>query len=309
MADADPSRHESVAVPGKSDAEDATSPAGPRHARTDSSPTVTSSVDSESALQLMERFADDRIREFNNPAFEWRRLISEFLGTFFLVLVAAGAPMVGYLYPGTVSRNAAVVAPGLMVMAIILFMGRVSGAHLNPGVSIAFALRGDFPWRRVPGYIVVQVLAAIAAAAFLEVLVGVSATNGGSYPGVHTTPLAAMATEAICTFGLLSVILGTSSGAQNVGLFAAVATGGYISLAGLWAASLSGASMNTARTFGPNLVGGDLQNIWVYIAGPLIGAVAAVGMAWILRGPGGGVKGSLAAQGWIKPTIAHPDEA
>ena len=90
------------------------------------------------------------LNDFHDPSQEWRRLFSELLGTFFLVLVAAGGGMMGQAFPGTISRAAAVVAPGLMVMAIILFMGKVSGAHLNPAVSIAFSLRGDFPWRRVP---------------------------------------------------------------------------------------------------------------------------------------------------------------
>ena len=94
-----------------------------------------------------DRPTDSRIR---GPKAEWRRLFSELLGTFFLVLVAAGGGMMGQAFPDTISRTAAVVAPGLMVMAIILFMGKVSGAHLNPAVSIAFALRQDFPWRRVP---------------------------------------------------------------------------------------------------------------------------------------------------------------
>ena len=93
----------------------------------------------------------DRIADFNDPRQEWRRLFSELLGTFFLVLVAAGGGMMGHAFPGVISRQAAVVAPGLMVMGIILFMGKVSGAHLNPAVSIAFALRRDFPWQRVPG--------------------------------------------------------------------------------------------------------------------------------------------------------------
>src|SRR5919201_5411132 len=93
---------------------------------------------------------------FDDPAQEWRRLFSELLGTFFLVLVAAGGGMMSEAFPGTISRQAAVVAPGLMVLAIILFMGKVSGAHLNPAVSFAFALRRDFPWWRVPWYIVVQ---------------------------------------------------------------------------------------------------------------------------------------------------------
>ena len=125
----------------------------------------------------------DRISDFNDPRQEWRRLFSELLGTFFLVLVAAGGGMMGHAFPGTISRTAAVVAPALMVMAIILFMGKVSGAHLNPAVSIAFALRRDFPWRRVPGYIVVQLAGATLAALFLHAVINVSAMYGSNYPG------------------------------------------------------------------------------------------------------------------------------
>src|SRR6202158_2895415 len=124
----------------------------------------------------------DRINDFNDPRQEGRRLFSELLGTFFLVLVAAGGGMMGQGFPDTISRTAAVVAPGLMVMAIILFMGKVSGAHLNPAVSIAFSLRGDFPWRRVPGYIVVQLIGATLAALFLHAVINVSASYGSNYP-------------------------------------------------------------------------------------------------------------------------------
>lgn len=265
-------------------------------------------------MSALSPFADDVARDitsdienFRDPHQEWRRLVSEFVGTFFLVLVAAGAAMVKVKYPDTVSLAAAVVAPGVMVMAIIMFMGKVSGAHLNPAVSIGFALRGDFPWKRVPGYIVTQLVAAVTAAAFLQWLVGTSASNGGSYPGSETSAFAAFATEAILTFGLLSVILGTSSGAQNIGIIAAIGVGGYIALAGLWAAPLSGASMNPARTFGPNLVGGDLGPYWVYVAGPLVGAVTAVGLAFVLRGPGGGPWGATAAQGDLDTVIDNPD--
>ena len=120
-----------------------------------------------------------------DPSQEWRRLFSELLGTFFLVLVAAGGGMMGQAFPDTISRTAAVVAPGLMVMAIILFMGKVSGAHLNPAVSLGFSLRGDFPWRRVPGYIVVQLIGATLAALFLHAVVDVSATYGSNYPAVR----------------------------------------------------------------------------------------------------------------------------
>ena len=120
--------------------------------------------------------------DFQNPHQEWRRLVSELLGTFFLVLVAAGGGMMSQAFPGTISRQAAVVAPGLMVMAIILFMGKVSGAHLNPAVSVAFSLRGDFPWRRVPGYVIVQLGGAALACWFLQAVVHVSAIYGSNYP-------------------------------------------------------------------------------------------------------------------------------
>ena len=250
---------------------------------------------------------DEVFSNFRDPRQEWRRLIAEFVGTFFLVLVAAGGAMVAKAYPDTVSESAAVVAPGLMVMAIIMFMGKVSGAHLNPGVSLAFALRGDFPWNRVPGYVVVQLAGAIVAALLLEVLIGLTAADGGTYPGTDTSDLAAMGTEAALTFGLVSVILGTASGAQNIGIVGAVGVGAYIALAGLWAAPLSGASMNFARSFGPGLIGGDLGAIWVYLAGPLIGVVAAVLLALVLRGRGGGSIGSRAAQGTIHTEVADPD--
>jgi aquaporin Z len=108
----------------------------------------------------LQRNVIEPIADFENPSQRWRRLFSELLGTFFLVMVAAGGGMMGAAFPNTISRAAAVVAPGLMVLGIIMFMGKVSGAHLNPAVSVAFALRRDFPWRRVPGYIIVQLIGA-----------------------------------------------------------------------------------------------------------------------------------------------------
>lgn len=254
-------------------------------------------------MQALEAEARQRIADFEDPRQEWRRLISEVLGTFFLVLVAAGAGMVGKAYPNTIGLAMAVVAPALMVMAIIMFMGKVSGAHLNPAVSFAFALRGDFPWSRLPGYVIAQVVGAVMAALVAQQLTGVSAVNGGSYPGAHTSAGIACLTEVILTFGLVSTILGTASGAQNIGIIAAVGVAGYISLAGLWAAPLSGASMNPARTFGPNFVGGDLKDYWVYLVGPLTGAALAVGVAFVLRGRGGGLRGKLAAQGTLGPDL------
>ena len=196
---------------------------------------------------LMLEFGDRK--DFDDPKLEYRRLFSELLGTFFLVLVAAGG---GILHgEGQISLAAAVVAPGLMVLGIILFMGGISGAHLNPGVSLAFAVRGDFPWKRVPGYIIVQLVGA------------------------------------------------------NVGAIGALGVGGYIALAGLWSAPVSGTSMNPARSFGPALVSGDWTAYWVYVVGPLLGAAIAVGCAMILRGRGGDPISHAAGAGVLTPGRAE----
>lgn len=235
--------------------------------------------------------------DFDDPRQEWRRLFSELLGTFFLVLVGAGGAVVGAQSGGAISRAAAVTAPGLMVMAIILFMGAVSGAHLNPAVSIAFAARGDFPWRRVPGYIIVQLLGAYLACLFLWAVLGKIGMLGATEPGPGISAMQAMLMELVLTVGLVSTILGTASGAQNVGLFGALAVGGYIILAGLWSSPISGASMNPARSFGPDLAMLDFTDYWAYVVGPLAGALIAVGFAYILRGPGGGRTAGAAAQG------------
>ena len=236
--------------------------------------------------------------EWDDPRLEWRRLFSELLGTFFLVLVAAGGGILAG--KGQISLAAAVVAPGLMVMAIILFMGAVSGAHLNPGVSLAFALRGDFPWKRVPGYIIIQLVGATLASLFLLAVFGNVQHLGATLPGAGYENWQALLMEIALTAGLVSVILGTASAAQNVGAIAALGVGGYIALAGLWAAPVSGVSMNPARSFGPALVGTDFSSYWVYVVGPLAGALIAVGFAFILRGPGGDPVSRAAGSGRLE---------
>lgn len=248
----------------------------------------------------IDQFEDDvvkRINDFNDPGQEWRRLFAEFIATFFLVTVAAGVGMVAAAYPGSISPAMKGAAIGLVIMAMILFVGKISGTHMNPAVTLGFAARGDFPWRRVPGYIIVQIAAGFLAAFVLTALVGVSSSNGGSYPGANTSPLTAMFVEMLLTFGLVSVVMGTASGAQSVGTFAALAVGGYIALSAMWGGALSGASMDPARTLGPNIVGGNVGPIWVYIAGPLLGAAVAVVVAYILRGHGGRLAASGVAQG------------
>ena len=244
--------------------------------------------------------------EFRDPSLRYRRLFSEVLGTFLLVLAAAGG---GLLHgKGQISLAAAVVAPGLTVLAIILFMGAVSGAHLNPAVSVAFALRGDFEWWRVPWYVLAQLLGATLACLFLLGVFGNVEHLGATLPGAGYHAWQALLMEIALTGGLVSVILGTSSSAQNVGAIGALGVGAYIALAGLWAAPVSGTSMNPARSFGPALVSGDWSAYWVYVAGPLLGAGIAVGFAWILRGKGGDAAARTAASGRLEQLLSSHDD-
>jgi len=253
--------------------------------------------------------------DFWDASYEWRRLFSELFGTFLLVTVAAGSALVNARFGGdAVPGPARAVAPGIMVMAIILFMGAVSGAHLNPAVSLAFALRGNFPWHRVPLYVMAQLAGAVLATLLLIGLIGQHGSAGLTLPGPGISTWTAVAWEALLTTGLVSVVLGTASGAQQLGSVAAFGVGGYIALAGLFGAPVSGASMNPARSLGPALVLGNWTSWWAYLLGPVIGALIAVGIAEVLRGRGGGLSGTRAAQGtlgslWLPTRIGEPQPA
>jgi aquaporin Z len=186
-----------------------------------------------------------------------------------------------------------------MVVSIILSIGAVSGAHLNPAVSVAFALRRDFAWRRVPGYIVAQVAGALLAMVLLVALFGHHGNAGLTLPATGFGLFKAVVWEAVLTAGLVGVILGTASGAQAIGWGAAIGVGSFIALAGLVGAPATGASMNPARSLGPAIVAGHFTAWWVYIVGPLAGAAIASGLAWVLRGAGGGTSGRRAASGTL----------
>lgn len=251
-------------------------------------------------LARYEKNLIDRIADFNDPRQEWRRLFSELLGTFLLVLVAVGAGQVNARFGGhVIPVPAQVVAPALMVMAIILFMGAVSGAHLNPAVSMAFAIRGNFPWKRLPAYVVAQLAGAVLATLLLWALIGRHGDAGLTMPGPGVSAVTAMLWEALLTFGLVSVILGTASGAQQLGPVAAFGVGSFIALAGMIGASVSGASMNTARSLGPAIALWRFTDWWVYLIGPPVGALIAVGIAYILRGPGGDASARRAGSGTL----------
>ena len=251
-------------------------------------------LDTASRRRLMT--GKQRLPDFLDDRNEWRRIFAEAWGTFLLVLVAAGGGVVAALSGGEVDAAMRASAPGLLVMAVIYFMGDVSGAHLNPAVTFAFAVRRNFPWRRVPGYVVAQCLGAVAAALLLRLLFGTAGDLGATRPGAGAGSAAAFAMEVVLTAGLVNTILGTSSGARNVGTNGALAVGGYIALAGLWAAPVSGASMNPVRSLAPDLLRGDLSTSWVYVAGPAAGAMLGVLFEWLLKGPPTAA-GTQAAQG------------
>jgi aquaporin Z len=192
-----------------------------------------------------------------------------------------------------------------MVLSIILFMGRVSGAHLNPAVSLAFALRRDFKWRRAPGYIVVQLVGAVLAAWFLQSVIHVSATYGSTYPAFGSSSLDEFLMESVLTLGLVSVSLGTASGAQNIGVWGAIGVGAYIALAGLWGSPISGASMNPARTFGPDIRRRELHRILGLGGRPTVRC--ASGCRGGVR-PSGGGRWPSRIQGVLHTEVESPDK-
>jgi len=234
--------------------------------------------------------ADKNKRKSN----EFQRFLAEALGTFALTVVAAGGIMVSTISHGEVSLVAHYVAGGLIVGAMIYTLGGTSGAHFNPVVTLAFALRRDFPWRRVPGYWIAQLLGAVLAALLLRLLFGTVEHLGATLP--HGGAAVSCIVEVLLTFLLVTVILGVTSKAELVGNNVAIAVSSTIILCGLFAGPISGASMNPARSLGPFLVTGQLGDAWIYVVGPFVGALLAVGMAWLLRGDTN-PKAQKAAQG------------
>jgi aquaporin Z len=213
-----------------------------------------------------------------------RRLLAELVGTFALTAVAAGTEMAATLAPDQVDHVAKSVAPGLLVMSFIYAFGDTSGAHFNPVVTLAFALKRLFPWAWVPLYLAAQFAGAIIAALVLRELIGDVAHLGANTP--HLAPWPATGVEILLTWILVSVILGTADRHSLIGTEAAIAVGATISLCGLFGGTLSGASMNPARSLGPAVVDGALGDAWIYLVGPLVGATIAVIITMVLHGLG-----------------------
>jgi aquaporin Z len=213
-----------------------------------------------------------------------RRLAAEVFGTFALTVVAVGADVAGRLSGGEVGPAARAVAPALIVSAMIYALGDVSGAHYNPVVSLAFVLRRLFPVGWLVPYWLAQLAGAIGASLLLRALFGDAVTAGVSEPHL-VSPGTAVVLETLLTLLLVTVILGTADRHALIGPDAALAVGATIAMCGLIAIPLDGASMNPARSIGPAAVSGELRDLWVYLTGPAVGSVLAVGMAMLLHGP------------------------
>jgi MIP family channel proteins len=204
--------------------------------------------------------------------------VAEFIGVFALVFAGCGAIAVGKL-PDT----GVAIAFGLAIAVMIYALGHISGAHFNPAVSIGFAIGRHFPWTRVLTYAIAQVAGAVAGALVLRAILGPGVPLGVTTPA--GTDLQSFAMEAVLTFFLMLVVTAVATDSRAVGEAAAVAIGGAVALGALVGGPVSGASMNPARSLGPALVSGDLSHIWVYVAGPLLGAtVAALVYGWLRIG-------------------------
>ncbi|MEX1295594.1 MAG: MIP family channel protein [Candidatus Limnocylindrales bacterium] len=206
-----------------------------------------------------------------------RAHLAEGLGTFALVFFGCGAIAVGQL-----GQPAVALAFGLVIAVMIYALGHISGAHFNPAVSVGFAIGRHFPWSRVATYGVAQVTGATLGALVLRISLGDGADLGLTQPS--GTELQALTWEALLTFFLMLVITAVATDTRAVGEAAALAIGGTVALGALVGGPVSGASMNPARSLGPALVSADLTAIWLYLVGPVIGAIAAALVYRYLRG-------------------------
>src|SRR5215469_10013855 len=231
--------------------------------------------------RFMLRFSEDTLK--HRPL--GIRLIVEFFGTFVLVTVAAGSGVINHYVGGDpISRTAAVIAPGAVVMAMIYALGPLSGLHINPAVTLAFTARRVFKAIWAVPYIAVQFAGAIGAALFLQAMY-TNVAAGGNYPIAKPGgEWRSFVMEMLLTAILVTVILNTATGYRSIGHNAALAVGATIALLGLFASPISGASMNPARTLGPDIVAWNFTGWWIYVVGPLAGATIAVMMIGVLRG-------------------------
>ena len=210
-----------------------------------------------------------------------KKYTAEFIGTFALVFCGTGAITIDEVTKGAVTHVGVAITFGLIVMAMIYAMGEKSGAHLNPAVTLAFFINGNFPGKDVLYYILSQLAGALFASLVLKFLFPGSVTLGTCFPS--GSALQSFVLEFILTFLLMLVIVNVATGSKEQGLFAGVAIGSVILLEAMFAGPISGASMNPARSLAPALVSGNLNGLWIYLTAPPLGAAAAIGIHKLSR--------------------------
>jgi aquaporin Z len=203
-----------------------------------------------------------------------RSYVTEVIGTFALVFCGTGAIIIDQQYGGSVTHVGVAITFGLIVMSMIYALGDISGAHLNPAVSIAFTIARRFPLKSLLPYIGSQLVGALLASFTLKLMFPANELLGASLPSGSAVQSAVM--EAILSFFLMLVIINVATGSKEQGLFAGLAIGGTVALEAMFAGPVCGASMNPARSIGPALASGHLEHLWVYIVAPVLGAAAAI---------------------------------
>jgi aquaporin NIP len=203
-----------------------------------------------------------------------KRLLAEFLGTFGLVFAGTGAIVINGASHGAITHVGISLTFGLIVLAMIYTFGDVSGAHLNPAVTTAFAAARRFSWKEVPGYILAQLAGASAASGLLRFLFPLDEKLGTTLPAGAVAQ--SFVLEVVLTFFLMLVILSVSTGSKEKGITAGIAIGAIIGLEAMFAGPICGASMNPARSLAPAIVSGHVQFLWIYILAPVMGALLAV---------------------------------
>jgi aquaporin Z len=210
-----------------------------------------------------------------------KRLLAEFLGTFILVFAGTGAIVIDQVSGGAIGHPGVALVFGLVVLSMIYTFGDISGAHLNPAVTIAFAAAGRFKWQDVAGYVAAQLGGAFASSGMLRFLFPDSPTLGATLPA--GTASQSFVLEVILTGILMLVILNVSTGAKEKGITAGIAVGAVIAFEAMFAGPICGASMNPARSLAPAIVSGTFQHIWIYPVATIIGALLAVPICQVLR--------------------------
>ena len=210
-----------------------------------------------------------------------QKYIAEITGTFALVFCGTGAVIINQETGGVITHAGIAITFGLIVSAMIYAVGDISGAHLNPAVTLAFWVARTFPGKEILPYILSQGLGGFMASATLKFLFPANATLGATLPA--GLPMQSFVLEAILTFMLMFVILQVAKGSKEQGMFAGLAIGGVVMLEAMFAGPVCGASMNPIRSIAPAILSGHTEHLWIYISAPLCGAVLAVGIWLILK--------------------------